>query len=68
MPKKRNREILMSQSLYDMLCMMNENLKEFNSSCVMVGLIGYDKEVERCYEYKCKCEKCLQEWLNDYPF
>lgn len=61
---KRNRDKLIKQDLYDMLCMMNKNLREFNSSCVMIGLIGYDRKVERCYEYKCKCDKCLQEWLN----
>ena len=62
---KRNREKLMEQSLYDLLCMMNENLRAFNSTCVMIGLIGYDKKVIRCYEYKGDCEKCLQEWLNE---
>lgn len=65
--QKRNREILMQQSLYDLLCSMNENLKA-NGSCIMIGLIGYDKKVIRCYEYKCKCDKCLQEWVNEFPF
>lgn len=63
---KRNREILMQQSLYDMLCSMNANLRTFNSSCVMIGLIGYDRKVERCYEYKCKCDKCIADYLNEY--
>lgn len=61
---KTNRDKLIKQDLYDMLCMMNKNLKEFNNSCVMIGLIGYDKKIYRCYEYECKCDKCLQEWLN----
>lgn len=64
----RNRDKLMQQSMYDFLCMLNENLRAFNSACVMIGLIGYDKKIERCYEYKCKCEKCLQEWLNEFQF
>ena len=69
MKQKRNREKLMEQSLYDLLCSMNENLRSFNSSCVMIGLIGYDKKVIRCYEHKADCEKCLQSWLNDeHPF
>lgn len=65
---KRNRDKLHDQSLYDLLCSMNANLREFSRSCVMIGLIGYDKKVTRCYEYKCKCDKCLQNWLNEFPF
>lgn len=63
--KKRNRERIMEQSLYDLLCAMNENLKAFGRSCVMIGLIGYDKKVIRCYEHKADCEKCLQSWMNE---
>ena len=65
---KRNREILMQQSLYDLLYMMNKNLRALNSTCVMSGIIGYSKKVKRCYEYQCKCDKCLQNWLNEFPF
>jgi hypothetical protein len=65
---KRNREELLEQSMYDFLCVMNENLRTFNCTCAMIGLIGYDKKVIRCYEYKCDCEKCLQNWLNEFPF
>jgi hypothetical protein len=65
---KRNRDRIMEQSLYDLLCSMNANLRQFNNSCIMIGLIGNDKKVIRCYENKCKCEKCLQSWLNEYPF
>jgi hypothetical protein len=62
---KRNREKLMEQSLYDLLCMMNANLRTFNWTCAMIGLIGYDKKVIRCYEYKFDCEKCLRSWMNE---
>lgn len=65
---KRNRDKLMQQSMYDFLCFMNANLMVFNSTCVMIGLIGYDKKVIRCYEHKCDCEKCLQSWMNEDPF
>ena len=65
---KRNREKLMEQSLYDLLCNMNANLRSFNNSCIMIGLIGYDKKVIRCYKYKADCEKCLQSWMNEFPF
>ena len=66
---KRNREKIMEQSMYDLLCGMNANLRQFNNSCIMIGLIGYDKKVTRCYEHKGKCDECLQAWLNDeHPF
>lgn len=65
---KKNRDKLMQQSMYDFLCFMNANLMAFNSTCVMIGLIGYDKKVIRCYEHKCDCEKCLQSWMNEDPF
>lgn len=65
---KKNRDKLMQQSMYDFLCKMNANLRAFSSTCVMIGLIGYDKKVIRCYEYKCKCDQCLQSWMNEDPF
>ena len=64
----KNRDRIMRQSIYDLLRSMNANLRSFNCSCVMIGLIGYDKKVIRCYEHKADCEKCLQSWLNEYPF
>ena len=42
---KRNRDRIMEQSMYDFLCMMNANLRSFNNSCIMIGLIGYDKKL-----------------------
>lgn len=65
---KRNRDKLLEQSMYDFLCMMNDNLQAFNNTCVMIGLIGYDKKVIRCYEYKHKCDECLQSFMNEDPF
>lgn len=62
---QRNRDKLMRQSMYDLLCMLNENLRAFNGSCIMIGLIGYGKKVIRCYEQKADCEKCLQSWMNE---
>ena len=60
-----NRDKLLKSSEYDVLLRMNDNLRAFNSSCVMIGLIGYDKKVTRCYEYKCKCDQCIQSFLNE---
>ncbi len=65
---QRNRDKLLQQSFYDLLCAMNDNLRAFNSACVMIGLIGYDKKVIRCYEHKADCEKCIADYLNEYPF
>lgn len=62
---KKNRDKLLEQSMYDFLCFMNANLRAFNSTCVMIGLIGYDKKVIRCYEHKADCEKCLQSFMNE---
>lgn len=61
----KNRDKIMQQSMYDFLCMMNANLRAFNCTCVMIGLIGYDKKVIRCYENKCKCDQCLQSYMNE---
>lgn len=61
----KNREKLLEQSMYDMLLKINENLRAFNCTCVIIGLIGYDKHVIRCYEYKCKCDQCIQSFLNE---
>ena len=69
---KRNREKLMEKSMYDFLCMMNANLRtRFGSACVMGALLTeyseYDR-IMRCQKHKADCEKCLQSWLNEYPF
>ena len=67
---KRNREIIMEQSMYDMLKKMNENLLQSlyadERPCVMTAL-GEPNRNFRCKKYHPECEKCLQEWLNDFP-
>jgi hypothetical protein len=69
---KRNREKLMEKSMYDFLCMMNANLRtRFGSACVMGALpteySEYDR-IMRCQKHEADCEKCLQSWLNEFPF
>ena len=66
---KRNREKLMEQSLCDMLCTMNENLRTNKTfaPCIMTAL-GEKVRMARCLEHKADCEKCLQSWLNECPF
>lgn len=64
--ENRNRDNLMKQSLYDLLCSMNEMLKR-NTSCVCIMecfMQSLDAE-ERC---KKDCSKCIAEWLNEFPF
>lgn len=76
---KRNRERIMEQSMYDLLCSMNENAMP--KICVL-ALLG-DKR-GRCERYTCKkselgcinnctenykcCKQCIADYLNEYPF
>jgi hypothetical protein len=64
--QKRNREKLMEQSMYDLLMHMNQWLKK-NTHCVCVmECFMQTQDVEtRCSN---DCEKCLQSWMNEYPF
>lgn len=73
MPKS-NRKIIMEQSLYDLLQMMNNNLRaghKMNTKpCIMSA---FEKEYvwerdARCVKHGNNCGKCLQEWLNEYQF
>ena len=65
---KRNREKLMEQSLYDLLCMMNANIRTYPSElCVMIALGCKDRD-ERCREHEADCGKCIADYLNEYPF
>lgn len=62
---QRNRDRIMQQSLYDLLCDMNKQLQA-NPPCIMTSF-GIENRDERCKEYG-KCDKCIQAWLNEYPF
>ena len=61
---QRNRERIMQQSLYDLLCKINDNM--FNGAICIVWAIDGKKPKE------CKgetCGKCIQKWLNEeFPF
>lgn len=68
MPKS-NRKIIMEQSLYDLLCAMNEQLdKNATSVCIMGCFMQTGDALERCVKFCCKCTDCIQSWLNEYPF
>ena len=63
---KRNREKIMEQSLYDLLCDMNKWLIK-NTACVCVMecfMQSHDAE-ERCIQ---DCDKCIADYLNEFPF
>lgn len=65
---KRNREILMQQSLYDFLVKINAGMLD-GYDCIMdVFDESPDGVAKRCGENGANCEKCLQEWLNEFPF
>lgn len=81
--KKRNRDLIMEQSLYDLLCKMNE--RAMPDKCVL-QLIDEKKNFRypRCDKYDCGesgigcinectqnyacCKKCIADYLNEYPF
>ena len=67
---KRNREKLMEQSMYDLLCSMNEQLDKNTRSACILDLLGENIVGLRCTKYNRKCEQCVQDYLNeyDYPF
>ena len=68
---KRNRENLMGQSLYDLLLSMQYELELCRQHsepypCIMNAL-GENLVGVRCIKYNAKCDKCLQDWLNEKP-
>lgn len=83
MKQKRNRERIMEQSLYDLLCKMNE--RAMPDKCVL-QLLDEKKDFRnpRCERYDCGnfeigcmnnctqnyvcCKQCIADWLNEFPF
>ena len=65
---QRNRDKIMQQSLYDLLCWMNDNINH-DEVCIMDTLKAYTGA--RCAKYssgKC-CNQCIADYLNEeYPF
>jgi hypothetical protein len=68
--KKRNREILMQQSLYDLLIKIQDGIESQNAHeeypCVLSAIEG-NMLMKRCEMYGGKCEMCIQNWLNSFP-
>jgi hypothetical protein len=72
---KRNREKLMEQSMYDLLCKINDGMKENWQwkPCIMSAL-GFDffERADRCRKYgeaeNKRCGDCIADYLNEYPF
>lgn len=60
----KNRERLIKTAMYDFICSINANLRPF-MTCVITGIIGYDKKIVRCYNYKCRCDECIADWLEE---
>lgn len=58
-----NREKLTKTALYDLILQINQGLTE--DECVIQVLLGVAKELRPCpLPYDCKCEECIQNWLN----
>ena len=64
---KRNREKLMEQSLYDLLCKMNERLNDMNHESRAYCILDLLDASFDCKD-STKCEDCIQAWMNEYPF
>ena len=68
--KTRNRDKLLQMALYDMLMMMQANIEKTNQEdivpCIMDSL-GSTDSGKRCRDRNGKCEKCAQDWLNEFP-
>jgi hypothetical protein len=60
---KRNREKLMEQSLYDLLCDMNASFMTGEPHCVLEAITG--KNMICKHE---SCNHCIADWLNEFPF
>lgn len=68
---KRNREILMQQSLYDLLCSMNGRAMPRVCVIQMLNDTGMRDRCERYTNIAVKfddCNKCIADYLNEYPF
>lgn len=65
---KRNREKIMEQSLYDLLVKINTGMLA-GYDCIMDVFDESPESVaKRCGENGANCEKCLQNWLNEFSF
>lgn len=68
---KRNREILMQQSLYDLLIKIQEGIESQNAHeeypCVLSAIEG-NMLMKRCEMYGGKCNDCIADYLNEFPF
>lgn len=65
---RRNGEVLMQQSLYDLLVKINTGMLG-GYDCIMDVFDESPESVaKRCSQSSANCEKCLQNWLNEFPF
>jgi hypothetical protein len=65
---KRNREKLMEQSMYDFLFMMNANIRTYPSGLCIMDALGDKERDRRCMTHDACCDKCIADYLNEYPF
>lgn len=60
--KKRNRDLIMEQSMYDLLCDMNASFMNGEPHCVLEAITGANMI---CKHESCK--QCIADWLNSFP-
>ena len=68
---KRNREKLMEQSFYDLLCSMNNRAMPRVCVIQMLNDTGMRDRCERYTNITVKfddCNKCIADYLNEYQF
>lgn len=62
-----NREKLLQSNEYDLLCRMNENIRNFTSPCnpCIYIAFGAKRRLQRCGKFNNDCKECIAAWLNE---
>lgn len=64
--KKTNREEKMNLAFFDLLMQMNKQLDDNDmQACIMDCFMTTEESQKRC---RAKCEDCVEDWLNSFPF
>ena len=74
---QRNRDRIMQQSLYDLLCSMNEQIRNNDAriersgtsseACIMDCFMDFAESQKRCIFFKLECKDCIAAWVNEFP-
>ena len=61
MEERLNCHWLLNQNPCDLLI----NIQKNGCGCILKALDSRQKSAVRCVEYDGKCEKCIQDWMNE---